>query len=164
MSQCQLLLSQKITLLCPTIHLIMTQISTSLVPPKHIVLSHNSSWRDQKSTSPVQQKITLFSPKSGHDHKSTSPVPKKDLVLSHISSLYDLESTPPVPEVTLSCSIIGLVMTQYHILLSQKVILFVLKCVSLWPNINFFCPKKSPCFAPSSSGYDFLSSSPDPSS
>ncbi len=165
MSQYQHLLSQKITLLCPIIHLITTQILISPVPKKHIILSHNSSWRDQKSTSPIPKNHLVQSRNSScYDNKSTSPVPNNDLVLSHISPLYDLVSSSPVPKVTFSCSIIQLVMTQYHILLSQKVTLFVPKFVSLWPNINISCPKKSPCFAPSSSGYDFLSSSPDPSS
>ncbi len=126
MSQYQLLLSQKVTSLCPIIHLIMTQISTYPVSKKHIVLSHNSSQRDSKLISPVPKNHLIQSQNSSsYDHKSTSPVPKSDLVLSHISSRYDVISTSPVPKVTLLCPIIRLIMTQYHILLSQKVTLFV---------------------------------------
>ncbi len=125
-SQYQLLLSQKVTLLCPIIHVVMTQISTSPVPEKHIVMSHNLSQRDPKSTSPVPKNHLIQSQNSSrYDHKSTSPIPKSDLVLSHISSHYDVLSTSPVPKTTLFCPIIHLVMTQYHILLSQKVTLFV---------------------------------------
>jgi hypothetical protein len=106
--------------------IVMTQISTSPVPQKHIVMSHNSPWRDPKSTSPVPKHHLVQSQNSsGYDHKSTSPVPKSDLALSHISSLYDSISTSPVPKDTSSCSIICLVMTQYQLLLSPKVTLFV---------------------------------------
>ncbi len=126
MSQYQLLLSQKVTFLCPIIHLVMTQISTSPVPKKHIVMFHNSSWRDPKLTSLVPQNHLIQSKNSSsYDHKSTSPVPKSDLILSHISSLYDSISTSSVPKVSLSCSIIRLVMTQYQLLLYQQVTLFV---------------------------------------
>jgi hypothetical protein len=126
MSQYQLLLSQKVTSLCPIIHLVMTQISTSPVPKKHIVMSHNLSQRDPKLTSPVPKSHIIMSQNSScYDHESTSPVPKSDLVLSHISSRYDVISTSPVPKTTLFCPIIRLVMTQYHVLLSQKVTLFV---------------------------------------
>ncbi len=132
MSQYQLLLSQKISFLCPIIHLIMTQISNSPIL-KNTLFFPIIHLEETKNLLLLSQKITLFSPKnlSGHDHKSTSPVPRSDLVLSHISPLYDLVSTPPVPKVTLSSSIIQLVMTQYHNLLYQKVILFVPKFVSL---------------------------------
>ena len=131
MSQYQLLLSQKVTLLCPIIHLVMTQIATSPVLKKHI-MSHNSSQRDPKSTSPVPKNHLGKSQNlSCHDHKSTSPVPTSDLVMSHVSSLYDLISFSPVPKVTLSCSIIHLVKTHYQLLLSQKVTLFVPWFVSL---------------------------------
>ncbi len=140
MSQYQLLLSQKDTSLCPIILLVMTQISNSPVPKKHIVMSHNSSQRDPKLTSLIQKNHLVQSQNlSCHDHESTSPVPKSDLGMFHISPLYDLMSFPPVPKVTLSCSIIHLVETHYQLLLSQKVTLF-------------------------SSGYDLISSSPDPSS
>ncbi len=123
MSQYQLLLSQKVTSLC---HLVMTQISTSPVPNKHIVMSNNLSRRDPKSTSPVPKNHLIQSHNvSCYDHKSTSPVPNSDLVLSHISSCYDVISTSPVPKTTLICPIIRLVVTQYHILLSQKVTLYV---------------------------------------
>jgi hypothetical protein len=126
MSQYQLLLSQKVTSLCPIIHLVMTQISTSPVPKKQIVMSHNLSQRDPKSTSPVPKNHLVQSQNlSRYDHKSTSPVPKSVLILSHISSCYDVISTSPVPKVTLFCPLIHLVMTQYHILLSQKVTRFV---------------------------------------
>ncbi len=126
MSQYQLLLSQKVTLLCPIIHLVMTQISTSPVPQKHIVMSHNLSRRDPKSTSPVPKNHLIQSQNlSCYNHKSTSPVPKSDLVLSHISSHYDIILTSSVPKVTLFCPIIHLGMTQYQLLLSQKVTLFV---------------------------------------
>ncbi len=149
MSQYQLLLSQKITLLCPIIHLVMTQISTSPVPKKHIIMSHNLSWRDPKLTSPVPKNQLIQSQNlSCYDHKSTSPVPKSYLLLSHITYCYDLISTSPVPKVTSFCPIICLVMTQCQLLLSQIVTLFVLWFVTLWPNINFSCPKKSPSFAP----------------
>jgi hypothetical protein len=131
MSRYQLLLSQKVTLLCPIVHLGMTQISTSPVPKKHIIMSHNSSQRDPKLTSP---KLTSPVPKnhlvqsqnlSCYDHKSTSPVPKSDLVLFHISLCHDVILTSPVPKVTLFCPIIRLVMTQHQLLLSQKVTSFV---------------------------------------
>ncbi len=126
MSQYQLLLSPKVTSLCPIIHLVMTQISTSPVPKKHIIMSHNSSQRDSKLTSPVQKNHLVQSKNSScYDHMSTSPVPKSDLVMSHISSCYDVILISPVPTVTLLCPIICLVMIQYHILLSQKVTLFV---------------------------------------
>jgi hypothetical protein len=125
LSQYQLLLSQKVTSLCPMIHLVMTQISTSPVPKKHIVMSHNSSRRDSKLTSPVPKNLVQSQNLSCYDHKSTSPVPKSDLVLSHISSRCDVILTSPVPKVTLFCPIICLIMIQYHILLSQKVTLFV---------------------------------------
>ncbi len=126
MSKYQLLLSQKVTSLCLIIRLVMTQISTSPVPKKHIVMSNNLSQRDLKSTCPVPKNHLVQSQNSScYDHKSTSPVPKNDLVLSHILSHYDVISTSPVPKTTLFCSIICLVMTQYHILLSQKVTLFV---------------------------------------
>ncbi len=96
----------------PIIHLVMTQISTSLVPKKHIVMSHNLSGRDQKLTSPVQQKHLVQSQNSScYDHKSTSPVPKCDVLLSHNSSCYDPISTSPVPKSQLVCPIICLVMT-----------------------------------------------------
>ncbi len=126
MSQYQLLLSQKVTSLCPIIHLFMTQISTSPVPIKHIIMSHNSSHRDPKSTYPVPKKHLVQSQKlSCHDHKSTSPVPKSDLVLSHILSRYDVIASPPVPKVTWFCPIVRLIMTQHQLLLSPKVTLFV---------------------------------------
>ncbi len=126
MSQYQLQLSPKVTSLCPIIHLVMIQISTSPVTKKHIVMSHNLSRRDPKSISPVPKNHLIQSQNSSrYDHKSTSPVPKSDLVLSHISSGYDIISTSPVPQTTSFCPIIHLVMTQYHILLSQKVTLFV---------------------------------------
>jgi hypothetical protein len=92
------ILSQKVTLLCPIIHLVMTQISTSPVPKKHIVMSHNLSQRNPKLASPVPKNHLIQSQNSSrYDHKSTSPVPKSDLVLSHISSHYDVILTSPVP-------------------------------------------------------------------
>ncbi len=73
MSQYQLLLSQKVTSLCPIISLVMTQISTSPVPKKHIVMFHNSSQRDSKSTSPVPKNHLVQSQNSSrYDHKSTT--------------------------------------------------------------------------------------------
>ncbi len=147
MSQYQLLLSQKVTLLCPIIHLVMTQISTSPVPKKHIAMSHNSTWRDPKSTSPVPKNHLVQSKNmSSYDHESTSPVPKSHLILSHILPCYEPILTSPVPKITSFCPIICLNMTQYHILLSQNITLFV---VTLWLNINFSCHNKSPLFAPS---------------
>ncbi len=126
MSQYQLLLSQNITSLCPIIHLFMTQISTSPVPKKHIIMSHSSSQRDQKLTSLVPKNHLVQSQNlSCLDHKSTSLVPKSDLILSHISSCYDVISSSPVPKVIWFCPIVRLIMTQHHILLSQKVTLFV---------------------------------------
>ncbi len=143
MFQYQLLLSQKVTSLCPIIHLLMTWISTSPVPKKHIVMSHNSSQRDSKLTSPVPKNHLVQSQNSSrYDHKSTSSVPKNDLVLSHISFLwrninfscpkshlvlshnlsrYDLISYSPVPKSHPVCPIICHIMTQYQLLLSQKV-------------------------------------------
>jgi hypothetical protein len=126
MSQYQLLLSQKVTSLCPIIHLFMTQISTSPVPKKHIIMSHNSARRDPKSTSPVPKNHLVQSQNlSCHDHKSTSPVPKSDLVLSHILSCYDVILSSPVPKMTWFCPIVCLITTQHQLLLSQKVTLFV---------------------------------------
>ncbi len=126
MSKYQLLLSQKVTSLCLIICLVMTQISTSPVPKKHINMSNNLSQRDPKLTSHVPKNHLVQSQNSSsYDHKSTSPVPKSDLFLSYISSHYDVISTSSVPKTTWFCPIICLVMTQYHILLSQKVTLFV---------------------------------------
>ncbi len=123
----------------------MTQISLSPVPKKHIVMSHNSSWRDSKSTSPVPKKITSISPKICLvmtisqlllSQKVTlfCPIfhlamtcnidfscPKSHLVLSHNLSCYDLISYSPVPKSHPVCPIIRHVMTQYQLLLSQKV-------------------------------------------
>ena len=122
----QLLLSQKVILFCPIIHLVMIQISTSPVPKKHIVMSHNSSQRNPKSTSPVPKNHLVQSQNlSCHDYKSTSPVPKSDLVLSHILSCYDVTLSSPVPKVTSFCPIICLVITQHPLLLSPKVTLFI---------------------------------------
>jgi hypothetical protein len=143
MSQYQLLLPQKITLLCPIIHLVMTQISTSPVPKNHFVKTHNSSQRDSKSTSPVPKNHLVQSQNlSCFDHKSTSPVPKSDLVLSHISTCHDVILTYPVLKVTLFYPVIRLHITQYHILLSQK----------------------SPCLSHNSSRHDPISTSPVPKS
>ncbi len=164
-SQYQLLLSQKVTSLCPVIHLVMTQISTSIVPKKHIVMSHDSSQKDLKLTSPVP-KITLFSPKICLimtksqlllSQKVTlfCPIfillwcnfvfscPKKHLVLSNNLSRCDSISYSPVPKIHLVCPIIRHVLTQYQLLLSQKV--------------TFFLLHHSSC-------YDLTSSSPAPSS
>ena len=127
MSQYQLLLSQKVTSLCPIIHLVMTQISTSPVPKKNTLLCPIIHLKETKNQLLLSQKNHLVQSQnlSRYDHKSISPVPKSDIVLSHISSHYDVISTSPVPKVTLFCLIICLVMAQYHILLSQKVTLFV---------------------------------------
>ncbi len=126
MSQYQLLLSQKVTSLCPIIHLVMTQISTSPVP-KNTLLCPIIHLEETQNGLLLSQKNHLVQSKnlSRYDHKSTFSVPNSDLVLSHISSCYDVISTSPVTKVTLFCPIIRLVMTQYHILLSQKVTLFV---------------------------------------
>ncbi len=144
MSRYQLLLSGKVTLVCPIIHLIMTQISTSPVPKKHISMSHNLSQRDPKLTSPVPKNHLVQSQNlSCYDHKSTSPVPKKwpcsvpyfillwrdidfsspksHLILSHNLSCYDSISTSPVPKSHPVCPIIRHIMTQYQLLLSQKI-------------------------------------------
>jgi hypothetical protein len=95
-------------------------------PKKHIIMSHNLSWRDLKSTSPVPKNQLVQSQNlPSYDHKSTSPVPKSHLVLSHISSCYDPILTSPVPKVASFSPIICLVMTQYHILLSQNITMFV---------------------------------------
>ncbi len=126
MSQYQLLLSQKS-------HIIMSHNSSHYdpninfsCPKKHMVMSHNSSQRAPKSTSPVPKNHLVQSKNlSRYDHTATSPVPKSDLILSHILSCYDVISSSPVPEVTWFCPIICLIMTQYHILLSPKVTLFV---------------------------------------
>ncbi len=160
MSQYQLLLSQKVTSLCPIIHLVLTQITTSPVPKKYIIMSHNSSWRDPKLSSPVP-KITLFSHKnlSCHDHKSTSPVPKKwpcsvsyfillwcnfvfsfpksDMVLSYNLSHYDSTSTSFVPKSHLVCAIICHVLTQYQLLMSQKVTFLcsIIHLVMIWHHL-----------------------------
>ena len=133
MTQYHLLLSQKVTSLCPRIPLVMTKISTSPVPKKHIVMSHNLSQKDLKLTSPSPQNHLIQSQNlSCYDHKSTSPVPKSDLVLSHISSRYDVivlfhnlscyDSilTSPVPKSCPVCPINHHVKTQYQLLLSQK--------------------------------------------
>jgi hypothetical protein len=123
-------------------------ISTSSVPKSHIVMSHKSSCYDPNINFSCHQKthcyVPLFISKrlkinfscpknhlvqsqnlSCYDHKSTSPVPNSDLVLSHISFCYDVIPTSPVPKVTSCCPIVCLVMTQYQLLLSQNVTLFV---------------------------------------
>ncbi len=47
--------------------------------------------------------------------------PKSHLALSHNLSCYDSISTSPVPKSHLVCPIVRLIMTQYQLLLSQKV-------------------------------------------
>ncbi len=124
----------------------MTQTSTSPVPKTHIVMSHNSSWRDLTLTSPdPKYHLGQVQNLSSYDHKSTSPVPKKSpcpvpyfillwpnidfscpkshLVLSHNSSSHDSISYPPVPKSHHVCPIIRHIMIQYQLLLSQKVTL-----------------------------------------
>jgi hypothetical protein len=121
----------------------MTQISTSPVPKKHIIMSHNSSWRDSKSTSPVPKNHLVQSQSlSCYDHKSTSldkkwpcsipyfislwrnmdfSCPKSHLALSHNLSCYDSISYSSVPKSHPVCPTIRHIMTQYQLLLSQKV-------------------------------------------
>jgi hypothetical protein len=113
-------------------------------PKKHMVMSHNSSQIDSKLTYPVP-KITSFSPKIclvmtisqlllSQKVTSFCPIfhlvvtcnidfscPKSHLVLSHNSSCYDFISYSPVPKSHPVCLIICHVMTQYQLLLSQKV-------------------------------------------
>ena len=141
MSQYQLLLSKKVTSFCPVFHLVMTQISTSPVPKKHIVMSHNSSQRNPKLTSPVPKKprsvpkfVSLWPYNFSCPKKWTCSVPyfillwpnidfscpKCHLVLSHNLSCYDSLSTYPVLKSHPVFPIICLIMTQYQLLLSQK--------------------------------------------
>ncbi len=126
MSQYQLLLSQKVTSLCPIISLIMIQNRLSPLPKKHLIQSPNSSRYDLILNSPVPKNHPVQSQNSScYDYKSTSPVLKSHLIMSNISSCYDSVLTSSVPKVTSFCPIICLVMTQYQLLLSQKVTLFV---------------------------------------
>jgi hypothetical protein len=82
--------------------------------------------------SPVPKKRPVQSQNlSRYDHKSTSPVLNSQLVLSHILSHYDPILISPIPKVTSFCPMICLIMTQYQLLLSQIVILFVPKFVLL---------------------------------
>ncbi len=119
----------------------MTQISTSPVPKKHIVMSHIHLEETQNRLL-LSQKITSFSPKiclvmtiSQHllSQIVTSFCPifhlvmicnidfsclKSHLVLSYNLSYYDLISYSPVPKSHPVCPIIHHVMIQYQLLLS----------------------------------------------
>ncbi len=122
-SKYQLLLSQKVTSLCPIISLTMIQ-NQLLLSQKNILFSPQICLNIYQIL--LFQKIILFSPKICLIMTmSTSPVPKSHLVMSNISSCYDSILTSPVSKVTSFCPIIRLVMTQYQLLLSQKVTLFV---------------------------------------
>ena len=99
-TQNQLLLSQKITSFSPKICLVMTisqlllsRKVTSFCPIFHLVMTCNIDFS----------------------------CPKSHLVLSHNLSHYDLISYSPVPKSHPVCPIICHVLTQYQLLLSQKV-------------------------------------------
>jgi hypothetical protein len=140
-SHYQLLQSPKVTSLCPIIHLVMTQISTSPVPKKHIVMSHNSSWRDPKLTFPSQH-ITL--------------VRTKICLVMTISQLLLSK------KVTLFCPIFHLVMTQYQLILSQKVTLFCPIIFLVMTQYQLLLSQKSPNLSHSLSFYDPITTSPVP--
>ncbi len=156
MTQYQLLLSLKVTSLCPIIHLIMIKNCLLLSQKKHLIQSPNLSWYDLISSSPVPKHHLVKSKKMYfYDHKSTSPAPKSQLVLSHISSCYGPMSTSPVPKSHcvlsynlscyafistshipishLVCPILHLLITLYQLLLSPKSHSFVPSFIWLWP-------------------------------
>jgi hypothetical protein len=92
MSQYQLILSQKVTLSRPIIHLVMTQISTSPVPKKQLLcpIIHLEDTQNQLLLS---QKITL--------------------VRSEICLVMTISQLLLSQKVTLFCPIFHLVLTQY---------------------------------------------------
>ncbi len=117
----QLLLSQKNTLSCPIIYLKEIQ-NWLLLSPKNTLFSPEICLVMTMSQLLLSQKVTLFCP-IFHLlwHNINFSCPKSHLILSHNLSCYDAISYSPVPKSHPVCPIIRHVMTQYQLLLSQKV-------------------------------------------
>jgi hypothetical protein len=91
-------------------------------PKNNLVQSQNSSSYDHKLTSPVPKKSPCSVPYFSLLWPNIDfSCPKSLLVLSHNLSCYDSISYSPVPKHQPVCPIIRHIMTQYQLLLSQKV-------------------------------------------